>query len=117
MPLANCQKVLAMNQTSPVPTQPEPEHLAHAGDILEAILLTDLDLEARITVGAALAVLADVYPPYPPRPRPTDPIDLCTGLTQAHKALTAAVDAADSVQEAIRAGLAGRELQHLRDRP
>lgn len=106
-----------MNETPSIQTQPEPQHLAHASDILEAILLgDDLDLDARITVGAALATLHDVFPPYVPRPAATTPLDLHTGMRQALEALTSAIDAANSVQEALRAGLVARELRDLQER-
>lgn len=105
-----------MKETPAVQTQPEPEHLARAGDLLEAVLLGDLDPDARLTVGGALAVLYDVFPPVDPRPQQTAPLPLDDGLDLALKSLTAAVDAADTVQEALRAGLAARELTYLRDR-
>jgi hypothetical protein len=109
-------KATTMNATSPIQTQPEPEHLAHAGDLLEAVLLGDLDLNARLAVGAALTTLYDVFPPYDPRPAVTEPLDLRTGTRLALDSLTTAIEAADSVQVAIRAGLAARELRALQDR-
>jgi hypothetical protein len=105
-----------MNEISSIPTQPEPEHLAHTGDVLEAILLGELDLDARLSVGAALATLYDVFPPYNPRPAATESIDLRTGIRQALDALGSAVDEAGSVQEAVRAGRTARELRDLQDR-
>jgi hypothetical protein len=105
-----------MSPASPHQTQPEPEHLAHAGDLLEAILLSDLDLHARLSVGAAIAVLYDVFPPYTPRPPVTEPLDLHTGLHQTLDALTTAIAASGSVQEALRAGRAAHELRDLQDR-
>lgn len=105
-----------MSTNNPIPTQPEPEHLAHAGDLLEAVLLGDLDLDARLTIGAALAVLYDVFPPYNPRPPVTEPLDLRTGTRQALDALSTAIDTTESVQEALRAGRAARELRDLWDR-
>jgi hypothetical protein len=105
-----------MKEISSIATQPEPERLAHAGDILEAILLGDLDLDARLSVGAALATLYDIFPPYDPRPAVTEPVAPRTGIREALEALNSAVDEAGSVQEALRAGRAARELRDLRDR-
>jgi len=105
-----------MNPTSPIQTQPEPEHLAHAGGLLEAVLLCDLELDARLGIGAALATLYDVFPPYDARPPVTEPIDLGTGMRQALDALSAAIDTADTVREALRAGRAARELRDLQVR-
>lgn len=105
-----------MSTSNPFPARPEPEHLARAGDLLEAILLGDLDVDTRLTIGAALATLYDVFPPYDPRPPVTEPLDLPTGTRQALHALRAAIDAADSVPQALRAGHAARELRELQDR-
>lgn len=108
-----------MNQDTPIQTQPEPESIARAGDILEAILLCDrgeVDVEARLAIGSALATLYDVHPPYPPRGAPAQPIRLRDGVQAALQSLTAAVTGADSVEQAVRAGLAARQLHPLRDR-
>jgi hypothetical protein len=98
-------------------TQPEPEHIARAGDLLEAILAGRLDCETRLAVSAALATLYDVFPPYPPpiTPAPSQPLDLQTGISLVLEALQAAVRHAASAEEAIRVGLAGRELRRLRE--
>ena len=100
--------------TSDDRTQPEPDSLARAGDILEAILAGDLSFEERLAVGAALTTLYDVDPPYPPRPESATPLDLIEGLPQALRALS---EPLDSVQDTIRAGLAARELRALRGQP
>lgn len=104
-----------------IPTQPEPVHLGRAARLLEAVLLCDLDtdqdIETCLAVGAALAWLDDVYPPYPPRPRPTAPIPARDGIQQALHELTVAIAQAQSVEEALRAGLAARELQSLGPQP
>jgi hypothetical protein len=98
-------------------TQPEPEHIARAGDLLEAILAGPLDCETRLAVSAALATLYDVFPPYPPptTPAPTQPLELYTGISLVLEALQAAGHHAASAEEAICVGLAGRELRRLRE--
>ena len=74
---------------SPITTQPEPLRLGRAAQALDAVLAGDLDVETRLAVGAALAVAE----------------------------LAAAVENAGSVEEAIRAGLAARELRRIGARP
>jgi hypothetical protein len=106
-----------MTDSPSIETQPEPENVARAGDLLESLLAGDLDTDARLAIGAALDVLYDVHPPYPPRPQPEPAtVDLPTGVRLALKALSDAERAASSVGEAIRMGLAARELHPVRDR-
>jgi hypothetical protein len=99
-------------------TQPEPEHIARAGGLLQAVLLGDVDIEARLAVVAALATLRDVYPPYRPslEPVPALTLELGVGVTLALGALEEAARCAGSVEEVIRIGFAGRELCSLRGR-
>jgi hypothetical protein len=97
--------------------QPEPEHLARAGDLLEGILLGDPDPQIRIVIARALAILSDVHPPYAPGPEITEAIPVRQGVDQALEALRAAVQAASSVDDILRAGLAGRALHDLRPEP
>ena len=101
----------------PITTQPEPLHLGRAAQALDAVLAGDLDVETRLAVGAALAVLADVHPPYPPLPEPAQPMPVVEGIALAVAELAAAVEHAGSVEEAIRAGLAARELRRIGARP
>jgi hypothetical protein len=104
-----------------IPTQPEPRHLGRAARLLEAVLLggpdTGLDTETCLAVAAALARLDDVHPPYPPRPHPAAPIAARDGIGQALRELTAAIAQARSAEEAIRVGLAARELHPQGHRP
>jgi len=102
---------------SPITTQPEPLRLGRAAQALDAVLAGDLDVETRLAVGAALAVLADVHPPYPPLPEPAQPVPAAEGIALAVAELAAAVEHAGSVEEAIRAGLAARELRRIGARP
>ncbi len=105
-----------MREPEEIQTQPEPEYIARAGDLIEAVLAGEIDIQARLALGAALAILCDVHPPYPPRPEPATTLDLPTGIRLALQTLNAAKYSAPTVADAIRAGLAARELQQLRDR-
>jgi hypothetical protein len=106
-----------MTSSSPIQTQPEPEHIARAGDLLEALLLGNLTVHARLAIGRALATLADVHPPYPPRPDVTEALAFHPGLDLALQELKQALHQASSTEEAIRVGTAGRALQPLRPEP
>ena len=96
-----------------IPTQPIPPHVDRAADALEAVLLTDLDVDTRLAVAAALASLLDVHPPYAPPGAVPSPMPASEGLGTAREALRVAATEAGSVAEAIRIGLAAHELAHL----
>jgi hypothetical protein len=99
------------DQPSGIPTQPEPLHLARAARVLDAVLAGDLDVETRLAVGAALAVLRDVHPPYPPLPPPTRAIPAGEGIAAARAELDATITGGVGVPNIVRAGLAARELR------
>jgi hypothetical protein len=80
------------------------------------VLAGEINIEARLALGAALAILCDVHPPYPPRPESATVLDLPTGVRLALQALAGAQDSGPPIAEAIRTGLAARELHPLRDR-
>ena len=98
-------------------TQPEPLHLGRAATALEAVLAggpdMGLDDATTLAVVGALATLDDVHPPYPPRPEPTQPLPADEGIALALDELAQAITHADTVEHAIIAGLAARELRHL----
>ena len=98
-------------------TQPEPLHLGRAAAALEAVLTSgpDMGLDAATTLAVvgALATLDDVHPPYPPRPEPTQPLPADEGIALALDELAQAITHADTVERAVLAGLAARELRHL----
>src|SRR4249920_1728489 len=91
-------------------SQPEPAHLRRARAALAAVLAGEPDLDTTLAIGAALAVLADVHPPYPPLPDPIEPLAAESGISHARAELARAAATAGHPQEAIRAGLAAREL-------
>jgi hypothetical protein len=100
-----------------VPIQiPHPEITA-AMQGLTALLLGDLTLDDRLTVGDALGILVDVVPPHPPLDDPTSPprdVEAAFSAVRGH--LLAAIDTAPSPEEAIRCGTAARvliDLPHL----
>jgi hypothetical protein len=93
-------------------TQPEPEHIAGASLALARVLAGNPDLETRLGVGAALAMLSDVHPPYPPHPVDLAPMTPDAGIAAALEALGRAGDSRD-VDDAIRIGFAARELRQL----
>jgi len=102
---------------TPAPlTQPEPDYIAAAGDLLEGMLTSGADLETELALSAALVVLYDVWPPYPPRIDPAAPIDTATGLPLLLAVLTSAESSGANVEEVLRTGRASRELHPLRDR-
>lgn len=92
-------------------TQPTPEHVRTAADLLEAVLLNDLDTEARLAVAACLLQLLDVHPPYPPSAPITEPVPTGEGITRVRAELKAAAAEATGVQDRVRIGLAARELR------
>ena len=97
--------------TAPTLTsQPEPEHLAHATLTLARVLAGDVDLDTRLAVGAAIAVLSDVHPPYPPHPEHLEPLPADDGIRDALAALDRAAGAAATVEEAVRIAFGAREL-------
>ena len=99
--------------TEPLLTsQPEPEHIASASIALARILAGDVDLDTRLALGAALAVLGDVHPPYPAHPEGLEPLPLADGLAETAQALTEASRTA-STEEALRIAETLRELNGL----
>ena len=103
--------------TSTLNSQPEPPHISRASSALVAVLAGDPDLETRLSVAGALAILGEVYPPYPPLPEPKAPLPPARGIATALIALSRAAAAANSPEEAIRVGLAARRLHDLAARP
>jgi hypothetical protein len=96
-----------------VSTPSKPEPIQRAAAALESLLMGDLPIEVRIRLERALAVLYDVHPPHPPHRAPGATLELQTGLAMVRQALAEAVRGATNPQEAIRAGMAGRELRSL----
>lgn len=102
--------------TEPLLTsQPEPEHIATASLALARTLAGDVDLDVRLAVGAALAVLGDVHPPYPAHPEDLEPLPLSDGLAEAARALTDACRTA-STEEVLRIAATLHELDGLKER-
>ena len=103
--------------TSTLNSQPEPLHISRASTALAAVLAGHPDIETRLTVAGALAILGEVYPPYPPLPEPKAPLPPARGIATALIALSRAAAAASNPEEAIRVGLAARKLHDLTPRP
>jgi hypothetical protein len=94
-------------------TQPEPPHVAIATRALAAVLHGDLDVDVRIALNHALLTLTDVHPPYPPMPEPALPLPLEVGVRIATTALSAAIEASQSIGDVTRAALAAKTLREL----
>jgi len=94
-------------------TTPDSQPLDLAAQTLAAVLAGGPDVHTRLAVGAALATLDDVHPPRPPLPEPTQPIPAADGVRLALDHLTSAIAVAATIDEAVRAGLAARELRRL----
>jgi len=92
---------------------PETRPLDLAAQALAAVLAGGPDVRTRLAVGAALATLDDVHPPRPPLPDPIRPIPAADGVRLALDHLTSAIAVAATIDEAVRAGLAARELRRL----
>jgi hypothetical protein len=93
-------------------------HLDNAAVALTRVLAHDgLDLSTRLAVAAALATLDDVQPPPPPLPGPIAPLHPGDGIPRAHAELRLAIANATDPDQALRAGLAARELLDLHDQP
>ena len=98
--------------TTEIPTQPIPEHLAVAIDALERYIVpTPYEhLELAIQADHAHNILTNVFPLYPARPMPTADLSVPEAIELAIAALDRAIPAAVSAEEAIRAGAARRVL-------
>ena len=103
--------------TNDNPTRTGPEHLTRAGDLLEAVLLGEPDTRARIVIARALAILSDVQRPELASPQITEAIPLRHGVLRAIEELKAAIQESHSVDDVLRAGLAGRALHDLWPEP
>jgi hypothetical protein len=91
-------------------------HLTDAARTLAGILAhDDLDVATRLAVAAALATLDDVQPPPPPLTEPVISLHPAEGIPVALAALRAGIGVATDRDEAMRAGLAARELLALQD--
>ena len=100
-----------------IPTQPVPPHIDRALRAMDAVLDGDLDLDTRLTINCAYATLFDARPLYPPRLDIAQPMPLAEGIALALTELTAAIETAASLEEAVRAGLTARELRTIGTRP
>jgi hypothetical protein len=102
---------------NPIHSQPIPLHIDRAARAMDAVLAGEVDPQIRLDVGAALAILVDVCPPYPPLPDSVHATLAAEGIALAIAELTAAIETAATPGEAIRAGLAARELRLIGARP
>jgi hypothetical protein len=102
---------------TPIHSQPIPLHIDRAARAMDAVLAGDVGPQIRLDVGAALAILLDVYPPYPPLPAPVQATPAAEGIASTIAELTAAIETAATSGDAIRAGLAARELRLIGARP
>ena len=103
--------------TTTLNSQPEPPHIARASAALAAVLAGHPDLDTQLAAGTALAILGDVHPPYPPLPEPEAALPAARGIATALAELSRAIAASGTPEEAVRVGLAARELRELETRP
>ena len=98
--------------TTPISTQPIPEHLAVAIDALERYIvpMPDEHLELAVQADRAHNILTNVVPFYPARPMPAADLSVPAAIEVAIAALDRAIAVAGSAEEAIRAGAARRVL-------
>lgn len=97
-----------------IPTQPIPNHIAEACAWLYAAERhTRQPLHQRLDAGDVLDILCQVEPHYPPIDTSKPAKSLATAAPEIIRALEQAVDAADSIEEKLRAA---RALGTLRQR-
>jgi hypothetical protein len=96
-----------------IPTTPPPPAIEAASITLSEVLAGDLDIEQKLAVAEALAVLSDVTPPYPPLRATSGVTPLIPGVRAALASLREAIDGAHSVEEASRCAMAARALLAL----
>lgn len=90
-----------------IPTQPIPDHIAEACSWLSAAERhAGQDLRARLDAGDVLDILCDVIPTYPPIDTTKPPTRLVDAVPAIIRALEQAIDAANSVEEKLRAARA-----------
>ena len=94
-----------------IPTQPIPPALDTARRALYRVLnAPPEDIADDLAVIEALALLENIHPPYPPAPADDVAWTLDEALPIARAALAQAIQHAGSVPDAVRLGLAAREL-------
>jgi hypothetical protein len=96
-----------------IPTTPSSPAVEAASITLTEVLAGRLDIEHKLAVAEALAILSEVTPPYPPLPPASRVAPPSEGIPRALAFLREAIEHARSTEEAGRCAMAARALLEL----